>query len=539
MTARTPRSQSIDEIAAAAARLIGTPEQIARRLRTLLDEGAPTAAPRESADARREREAETAAYDRTVAAHRHRLAADFAEARGWRPTTAPMAVKELARRGYPGGTWHRPSREWLGTMFHLAFYRDAGRRAAAMVAHPLAAQVERDQEEIVAWAAERDLTVTFSEEPSWQDPGQAVVVIFEPREPAEDAAPAPHAEPQRGTPTAPPTAPDLGTLQPLELLAPPDVTTDAPGQGEASDSVEEDDMALPAEPHGMRPVAPLDIKGMVPRDLADEEDPHFDIVDPRELLVDEQYQRGLSPRSLALIRRIVENWSWSRFKVPTCVRVDGQLHVVDGQHTAIAAASHPGIQAIPVLVSTMPEVADRAGAFLSHATNRLQATPVQMHRAALTAGAEEAIALESVCRAAGVELLPFPPSGGADYAPGQTVAVVGIRRLIVKRGTERATEILSALSDADLAPISGDHLRLAETLLCDDQYAGGLDAERLTVALRSLTARTHAEARELAIAQRLPAWRALAAVIYRNATKTKPKARQGVDPASTRRRAGA
>ena len=177
----------------------------------------------------------------------------------------------------------------------------------------------------------------------------------------------------------------------------------------------------------------------------------------------------------------------------------------------------------------MPEVADRAAAFVSHATNRLQATAVQIHRAALTAGDQEAVALDAVCRAAGVELLPFPPSGSVPYQPRQTVAVVGLRRLIEKRGAERATGILGCLAAAEVAPISGDLIRLAETLLCDEAYAGGFDAETLAVALRSLTAKTHADARELAIAQRLPAWRALAAVLYRNRTK----------PATSRRRASA
>lgn len=528
MTAHFPRTPQADVIAAAAARLTGSPAQIAARLRALIDEGPPKASPRESADARREREAEAAAHERAVAAHRHRLATEFIEARGWHVAPSPFAVKELARRA-GGGNWHRPAREWPQTMFLPTFYRDASRRAAAMIAHPLAEVVERDRLEIEMWAAERDLVASFPDAPSWFDPGRAVLVVFEPAE-AVEAAPA-RVEPS-STPlaTAPPTAPDLDALR-------PDEPVEVEEEDALPDAVETVASTRDTAPV-MRPIAPLDLEGISPRDLVDEDDPVFDIVDPRELLVDESYQRGLSPKSIALIRRIVANWSWSKFKVPNCVRVGDQLHVVDGQHSCIAAASHPGIQAIPVLISTMPEVADRAGAFLSHATNRLQATAVQIHRAALTAGDEEAVALDAVCRAAGVELLPFPPSGTYPYEPRQTVAVVGIRRLIAKRGAERATEILSALAAADLAPISGDHIRLGEMLLCDEPYAEAFDAERLTAALRGLTARTQAEARELAIAQRLSAWRALAAVIYRNATRAKPRGRGAGEPAPVRRRAG-
>ena len=39
--------------------------------------------------------------------------------------------------------------------------------------------------------------------------------------------------------------------------------------------------------------------------------------------------------------------------------------------------------------------------------------------------------------------------------------------------------------------------------------------ERITVALRDITAKQTAEAKEVAFAKRLPLWRALAAVLYR------------------------
>lgn len=163
----------------------------------------------------------------------------------------------------------------------------------------------------------------------------------------------------------------------------------------------------------------------------------------------------------------------------------------------------------------MPEITDRAAAFVSYAKDRLQATALQVHRAALVAGDPEAVTLDTVRRRAGVELLPFAPSDGR-YAPRQTVSVVGLGKLIAKRGADRAAEILSALAAADLAPISGDSIRLGELLLCDPAYEGQFDAERLTAAMRGLTAKTHAEARELGIAHRLPVWRALAAVLARN-----------------------
>ena len=494
MTIHNPRDLQAAEIAAAAARLTGTPEQLAARLRTLLDDGPPQASPRETSDQRADRLEDAKRHDLEVAAIRQRLASDFAEAHGLQPTTAPMSRKELARRAPPGGKWHRTAKEFPGAFRHPTFYRGADRRAAAMAIHAL--PEETDLGAIEAWAAGYDLVASCPDFPSWERPGAAFLAVLEPISVAS-------AEAQGSAEQPAPVSVEADTLPAPVELDTPEIVDAEPAPSTAPD--------LPS----MRPVAPIDLAGIAPRDLASEEDPDFDVVDPSELLIDEQYQRGLSPKSLTLIRSIVENWSWARFKVPTCVRVDGRLHVIDGQHSVIAAATHPGIQAVPVLIAKVPAVADRAAAFVSHARSRLAATALQVQRAALVAGDDEAVTLDAVCRRAGVDLLPFAPSDSR-YLPRQTVAVVGLRRLIAKQGAERAGEILGALAAADLAPISGDHVRLGELLLCDPAYADSFDAERLTAAMRGLTAKLQAEARELAIAQRLSAWRALAAVLARN-----------------------
>lgn len=60
-----------------------------------------------------------------------------------------------------------------------------------------------------------------------------------------------------------------------------------------------------------RHIASIEINGFepggTPRAL-----PIFAPVDPATLLVDAGYQRDLSRRSLALIRRIVVGWDWAR-----------------------------------------------------------------------------------------------------------------------------------------------------------------------------------------------------------------------------------
>ena len=66
-------------------------------------------------------------------------------------------------------------------------------------------------------------------------------------------------------------------------------------------------------------------------------------IDPAELSIDASYQRDLSKKSLRLIQTLVKDWDWRRYKIPVVARVDDAWHVIDGQHTAIAALTHGGI----------------------------------------------------------------------------------------------------------------------------------------------------------------------------------------------------
>jgi hypothetical protein len=81
-----------------------------------------------------------------------------------------------------------------------------------------------------------------------------------------------------------------------------------------------------------------------------------------------------------LIRKIVQTWDWSRMKPPICARDEsGRLFVVDGQHTSIAAARHPGIKKIPVMIVNVDTVEGRASAFIGHNRDRVAMTSMQLH----------------------------------------------------------------------------------------------------------------------------------------------------------------
>src|SRR5262245_49208195 len=111
---------------------------------------------------------------------------------------------------------------------------------------------------------------------------------------------------------------------------------------------------------GLRKIAPIPVPNLVPATIG-EVGPTFEWASPGDLWVEETYQRNLSERSISLIRKIVANWSWAGIKPPICARdEDGRLVVVDGQHTAIAAASHGGIPSIPIMIVPAGDAKGRA-----------------------------------------------------------------------------------------------------------------------------------------------------------------------------------
>jgi hypothetical protein len=200
-----------------------------------------------------------------------------------------------------------------------------------------------------------------------------------------------------------------------------------------------------------RTIKPLQLGDLQPADLH-QALPEFRLVSPADLRVDDGYQRALSEKSVTLIRRIVAGWDWARFKPPVCAETDDGLEVIDGQHTAIAAATHPGIDTLPVIVVQAASQADRAKAFVGHNRDRLGITPMQVHFAALAAGDEDALTIAQVCERAGVRMLRSAPGGGV-FQPRDTLAVAAIGALCNRRGAMGARKVLEVLAVANCAPI--------------------------------------------------------------------------------------
>lgn len=188
-------------------------------------------------------------------------------------------------------------------------------------------------------------------------------------------------------------------------------------------------------------------------------------VEPTQLLVDGTYQRDLSRQSVRLIREIIKSFAWNQLKPPIAVEVASGYHVIDGQHTAIAAASI-GVTALPIFVVEAETVIERANAFVGHNKRRLNISRLQIHRAMVAAGDEDAMDVANVCRRAGLNLR-HKNGVNSKLNIGDCAAVSTIESLVQRRGVIRARQTLELLVKAKLAPVSEAHILAADYLVGD------------------------------------------------------------------------
>lgn len=215
--------------------------------------------------------------------------------------------------------------------------------------------------------------------------------------------------------------------------------------------------------------------------------PEFRWVSPTDLHVEPAYQRNVSERSITLIRKLVKNWDWSKVKPPICGESNNKLFVVDGQHTAIAAASHGKIPLIPIIVIPGLTLAQRADAFLGHNRDRLNITSMQLHYAAVQAGNPLSVAVHNAAIASGAQILKYPPQNGF-FKSGSMICIGNATTIAKHHGEEGLTRALKILVKAKRAPISAPELKAVSRLLWDDKNVI-IDESELTTIIRSKTVR--------------------------------------------------
>jgi hypothetical protein len=219
---------------------------------------------------------------------------------------------------------------------------------------------------------------------------------------------------------------------------------------------------------GIRYVEAVEFKGKLApiRSAA----PKLRMADPTVLRVEPSYQRDLSPKSHRLIQSIIAGWDWAKFKPPVCAQTAGGLFVIDGQHTAIAAASHPLIKEIPILIVEAAEVERRAEAFVSHNRDRLVMTQAQIFHGEIAAG-ERAPAeiLAAVQRAGGS--IPRSPISSFDAKPGQITSIGEIRNIYGSSGVDVVERIVRIAVMSKIAPAGIPVLRSIRSILTDPANA--------------------------------------------------------------------
>jgi hypothetical protein len=190
--------------------------------------------------------------------------------------------------------------------------------------------------------------------------------------------------------------------------------------------------------------------------------PELRWVNPTALFVDGTYQRSLAKRSKALIKKLVLNFAWRKMKPPIVVETEGTLHCVDGQHTAIAAATL-GLSEIPVFVVQAETLHDRADSFVAHNRDRLTMTPMDIFKGKIAANDPDALDVVNVCHRAGVEIKIINTQ--VKVSIGQTMAVSTIQGLVKRQGVIKARMILEALVAGHRAPISAAEIDAVEAVI--------------------------------------------------------------------------
>jgi hypothetical protein len=219
----------------------------------------------------------------------------------------------------------------------------------------------------------------------------------------------------------------------------------------------------------IRPLGPESLRSVTPA-VVGKRLPKFELVDPRTLFVEEEYQRAILENGVALIRKIYSAFDWSRFKPPVCVRLEESGNVlvcIDGQHTATACATHPDIPQIPVMVVSAADVAARAAAFVGHNKDRLALTTVMIYAAELAAGDPLAVTVDRACKAAGASIprKAIWTSAGNKTSVGVTMSIGTIKAIAKRQGEEALVRVLKLLVAAGRGPIKSVEIAAA-ALIC-------------------------------------------------------------------------
>lgn len=201
-----------------------------------------------------------------------------------------------------------------------------------------------------------------------------------------------------------------------------------------------------------RPVKPIGLPAKLKPAKIVVERPDVRMANPLDLRIERAYQRDLSEKSLRLIKKIVAGWDWAKFKPPVCAETEDGLFLIDGQHTAIAAATHPDIVAIPIMVVPADTVAKRADAFVAQNRDRIAMSAHQIFHAQVAAGDERAVAIMAIIQRVGAIIPRSMPQRGT-AKPGEIASINELANIYGGSGGEVLERVLNIAVLSRQAPL--------------------------------------------------------------------------------------
>jgi len=154
--------------------------------------------------------------------------------------------------------------------------------------------------------------------------------------------------------------------------------------------------------------------------------PVLDWIKVEKLVVDSEYQRGVSRRGAINIAQIAHHFDWSKFAPVIVAPVEGGLFaIVDGQHRTTAAMMR-GVALVPCQI-VQADRAKQAAAYAAVNGNVTKTTHTQLFHAKLAAGDEAAKAIAAICAAANVTVIRTNTTQ-SNMKTGQTSAVGALMR---------------------------------------------------------------------------------------------------------------
>lgn len=178
--------------------------------------------------------------------------------------------------------------------------------------------------------------------------------------------------------------------------------------------------------------------------------PRLEWIALKDLVIDTDYQRPITPVGERNIVRIAGGFDWTAFStvIVAPAGLKGKYSIIDGQHRCHAAALL-GIDKVPCQIVDAAR-AQQARAFEQVNGNATRVHSLMRYHALVVAGEPRAAAIASICAEAGVTICRYPVPA-KDIKPRHTLLTFQIEKLEAAHGREAVVAALRAIVDSGRA----------------------------------------------------------------------------------------